>query len=62
MATLFEDLMGGLNEVDALLAGKTAGYKVSLPLHFQVKAPGEKGRMPDLDPPHCRKFHPASAQ
>lgn len=38
MATLFEDLMTGLNEVDDFLAGKKAGYKVILPAEVDVKA------------------------
>ena len=29
MTKLFNDLMTGLDEVDAFLAGKTAGYKVN---------------------------------
>src|SRR5580658_6999521 len=37
MATMFEDLMSGLDEVDAFLAGKTAGYKVNLPAAVDVK-------------------------
>jgi|SRR5580658_725758 putative transcriptional regulator len=37
MATVFEDLMTGLGEVDAYLAGKTAGYKVTLPAAVDVK-------------------------
>jgi putative transcriptional regulator len=37
MATIFHDLMTGLDEVDAFLAGKTAGYKVSLPADVDVK-------------------------
>ena len=35
--TMFEDMMSGLDEVDALLAGKTAGYKVALPAAVDVK-------------------------
>jgi hypothetical protein len=31
MANVFDDLMTGLDEVDAFLAGETAGYKVNLP-------------------------------
>jgi putative transcriptional regulator len=38
MATMFNDLMTGLDEVDAFLAGKTAGYKVSLPAEVDVKS------------------------
>ena len=37
MKTIFEDLMSGLDEVDAFLAGKTAGYKVTLPAEVDVK-------------------------
>ena len=38
MATLFEDLMTGLNEVDDFLAGKLAGHKVIVPAEVDVKA------------------------
>jgi len=37
MATMFEDMMGGLDEVEAFLAGKTAGYKVNLPAAVDVR-------------------------
>ena len=37
MKTIFEDMMTGLDEVDTFLAGKTAGYKVSLPADVDVK-------------------------
>jgi len=37
MTTMFEDMMSGLDEVDAFLAGKTAGYKVNLPAAVDVK-------------------------
>ena len=37
MAAIFEDLMSGLDEVDAFLASKTAGYKVNLPAEIDVK-------------------------
>jgi len=37
MARLFHDLMSGLDEVDAFLAGKTEGYKVNLPAEVDVK-------------------------
>jgi putative transcriptional regulator len=37
MTTLLNDLMTGLDEVDAFLAGKTAGYKVHLPAEIDVK-------------------------
>jgi len=37
MATMFEDLMTGLNEVDAFLGGETVGYKVNLPAEVDVK-------------------------
>jgi putative transcriptional regulator len=37
MTTTFEDMMSGLDELDAFLAGKTAGYKVTLPAAVDVK-------------------------
>jgi putative transcriptional regulator len=37
VATMFEDLVSGLEEVDAFLAGKTAGYKVNPPAAVDVK-------------------------
>jgi putative transcriptional regulator len=37
MTTMFRDLMTGLDEVDAFLAGETAGYKVNLPSQVDVK-------------------------
>jgi len=37
MKTIFEDLMTGLDEVDAFLAGETTGYKVNLPAEVDVK-------------------------
>ena len=36
--TMFEDLMTGLDEVEAFLAGKTTGYRVTLPAEVDVKA------------------------
>jgi len=38
MTPIFNDLMNGLDEVDAFLAGKTAGYKVSVPTDVDVKS------------------------
>lgn len=38
MTTMFEDMMTGLDEVDAFLAGKNAGYKVHVPAEVDVKA------------------------
>src|SRR5271157_6230528 len=38
MTTIFNGLMAGLDEVDAFLAGETAGYKVNLPAEVDVKA------------------------
>jgi putative transcriptional regulator len=38
MATMFDNLMTGLNEVDAFLGGETAGYKVNLPAEVDVKS------------------------
>ena len=37
MASIFKDLMTGLDEVEAFLAGRTAGYKVHLPKNVDVK-------------------------
>jgi putative transcriptional regulator len=37
MTTMFNDLMNGLEEVDAFLAGRTVGYKVSVPTDVDVK-------------------------
>ncbi len=37
MTKMFDDLMTGLDEVDAFLAGETAGYKVNLPDRVDVK-------------------------
>ena len=37
MTRMFNDLMTALDEVDAFLAGKTAGYKVTLPAEVDVK-------------------------
>jgi putative transcriptional regulator len=38
MASIFKDMMNGLDEVDSFLAGKTAGYKVNLPAEVDVKS------------------------
>ncbi len=38
MTTMFKDLMNGLDEVDAFLAGQTVGYKVSVPTEVDVKS------------------------
>ena len=38
MSAMFDDLMNGLDEVDAFLAGQTAGYKVSVPAEVDVKS------------------------
>src|ERR1035437_3824147 len=37
MTKLFDDLMTGLDEVDAFLAGETSGYTVTLPAEVDVK-------------------------
>jgi putative transcriptional regulator len=37
MATMFEDLMNGLDEVEAFLDGQTEGYRVSVPEEIDVK-------------------------
>jgi putative transcriptional regulator len=38
MTTMFEDMITGLDEVDAFLAGETTGYRVTLPAEVDVKA------------------------
>jgi len=38
MSAMFEALMNGLDEVDAFLAGQTAGYRVSVPAEVDVKS------------------------
>lgn len=38
MTKMFEDMKRGLEEVDAFLAGKTEGYKVTLPVEVDVKS------------------------
>jgi len=37
MTALFQDLMTGLDEVDAFLAGERIGYKVTLPEEVDVR-------------------------
>lgn len=37
MTTLFKDMMTGLDEVEAFLAGEKTGYKVSVPAEVDVK-------------------------
>ena len=37
MANVFKDLMQGLDEAEAFLAGKTAGYKIHVPENVDVK-------------------------
>lgn len=37
MTTLFDDMMTGLDEVDAFFAGEKTGYKVSVPAEVDVK-------------------------
>jgi hypothetical protein len=38
MTPIFNDLMNGLDEVEAFLASQTAGYKVSVPTNVDVKS------------------------
>lgn len=38
MTPVFNDLMNGLDDVEAFLAGQTAGYKVSVPTDVDVKS------------------------
>jgi putative transcriptional regulator len=37
MATMFKDMMNGLDEVEAFLSGETAGYRVNVPAEVDVK-------------------------
>jgi putative transcriptional regulator len=37
MATLFKDMMTGLDEVESFLAGRKDGYKVKVPAEVDVK-------------------------
>jgi hypothetical protein len=43
MRNLFQDLMDGLDEVDVFLSGKTAGYRISLPVEVDIE--GVRKRM-----------------
>ena len=36
MSAMFDDLMTGLDEVEAFLSGEKAGYKVNLPADIDV--------------------------
>lgn len=38
MGAMFDDLMKGLDEVDAFLGGESAAYKVTLPAEVDVRA------------------------
>jgi putative transcriptional regulator len=37
MATMFKDMMNGLDEVEAFLSGETYGYRVNVPAEVDVK-------------------------
>jgi putative transcriptional regulator len=45
MSKLFDDLMQGLNEVEAFLAGETDGRRVHIPADMDVKAIRSKLKM-----------------
>ena len=45
MTAMFNDLMTGLDEVDAFLSGERAGYKVTLPGEVDVKGIRKKLKM-----------------
>jgi putative transcriptional regulator len=45
MTSMFQDLMTGLDEVDAFLSGKRVGYKVTLPDEVDVKVIRKKLKM-----------------
>lgn len=38
MSKIFEDMKRGLEEIDAFLAGESAGYKVNMPAEVDVKS------------------------
>ena len=38
MTDMYQDLMGGLDEVDAFLVGQTTGYKVNVPADVDVRS------------------------
>jgi putative transcriptional regulator len=42
---MFNELMAGLDEVDAFLSGRRAGYKVTLPAEVDVKGIRKKLKM-----------------
>ena len=48
MAKLFDDLMTGLDEVDAFLAGKKTGCKVTLPAAVDVKGIRKRLKMTQI--------------
>jgi len=43
MTKMFENLMTGLDEVDAFLDGEAAGYKANLPAEIDVKGASPAG-------------------
>jgi putative transcriptional regulator len=45
MTTMFNNLITGLDEVDAFLSGERAGYKVALPAEVDVKGIRKKLKM-----------------
>jgi putative transcriptional regulator len=45
MTKMFEDLMTGLDEVEAFLAGEQTGYKVTLPDSIDVRSIRKRLRM-----------------
>jgi len=45
MTAMFNDLMTGLDEVDAFLSGQRTGYKVTLPAEVDVKGIRKKLKM-----------------
>jgi hypothetical protein len=44
MSSQFQDLMNGLDEVDAFLAGERTGYKVTLPQKPRLNLSGKAAR------------------
>ena len=45
MTSMFQDMMTGLNEVEAFLVGEKTGYKVSVPAEVDVKSIRKKLNM-----------------
>ncbi len=51
MTAIFKDMMNGLDEMDAFLAGETAGFKVTLPGEVEGQPQSERDREVIFDLP-----------